>query len=123
MRSAESRKVNVLEMKCLRSLVGVSRMDRVRNEAVRRRAGIERELPSRVDQRVLRWFSHVERMDEYRMARRVLMAEVSGGRVRGTLRLGWMDGVKVSFGDRRITVEAARQCAKDRKEWRALVHI
>ena len=27
MRSAERRKVNVLEMKCLRSLVGVSRMD------------------------------------------------------------------------------------------------
>ena len=39
-RSAERRKVNVLEMKCLRSLVGVSRMDRVRNEEVRRRAGI-----------------------------------------------------------------------------------
>ena len=34
MRSAEGRKVNVLEMKCLRSLVGVSRMDRVRNEEV-----------------------------------------------------------------------------------------
>ena len=32
MRSDERRKVNVLEMKCLRSLVGVSRMDRVRNE-------------------------------------------------------------------------------------------
>ena len=30
----------VLEMKCLRSLVAVSRMDRVRNEEVRRRAGI-----------------------------------------------------------------------------------
>ena len=28
-RSAEKRKVNVLEMKCLRSLVGVLRMDRV----------------------------------------------------------------------------------------------
>ena len=27
MRSAQRRKVNVLEMKCLRSLVGVSRMD------------------------------------------------------------------------------------------------
>ena len=35
MRSAERRKVNVLEMKCLRSLVGVSRMDRVVNEQVR----------------------------------------------------------------------------------------
>ena len=30
-RSADRRKVNVLEMKCLGSLAGVSRMDRVRN--------------------------------------------------------------------------------------------
>ena len=39
----------------------------------------------------------VERMDEYPMARRVLMAEVSGGRVRGRPRLGWMDGVNSSI--------------------------
>ena len=83
MRNAARRKVSVLEMKCLRSLVGVSRMDRVRNEEVRMRAGIERELASRADQRVFSWFGHVERMDENHMARRVLMAEVSGGRVRG----------------------------------------
>ena len=42
MRSAERRKLNLLEIKCLRSLVAVSQMDRVRNEEVRRRAGIER---------------------------------------------------------------------------------
>ena len=36
-------------------------MDRVRNEEVRRRAGIEMELSSRADQRVLRWFGHVEK--------------------------------------------------------------
>ena len=57
------------------------------------------------------------------MARRVLIAEVSGGRVRGRPRLGWMDDVKVSLGNRGMTVEAARQCAKGRKEWRALVHL
>ena len=44
MRSAERRKVNVLEMKCLRNLVGVSRMGRVRNEQVRRRDGTEMDL-------------------------------------------------------------------------------
>ena len=33
-----------------------------------------------------------------------------------------MVGVKVALGNRGITVEAARQCAKDRKEWRSLVH-
>ena len=40
LRSAETRKVNILEMKCLRSLVGASRMDRVGNAEVRMRAGI-----------------------------------------------------------------------------------
>ena len=40
MRRAERRKMNVLAMKCLRSLVGLSPMDRVRNEEVRRRARI-----------------------------------------------------------------------------------
>ena len=44
MRSAERRKVSVFEMKCFRSLVGVSQMDRVQNEEVHMRAGIEREL-------------------------------------------------------------------------------
>ena len=61
----------------------MSRIYRVRNEEVRRRAGIERELASGADQRVLRWFGHVEILDEYRVARRVLMAEVSGGRNEG----------------------------------------
>ena len=56
MRSAEIRKVNVLEIKHLKSLVSVSRMDRIRNEEVSWRAGIERELASTADQRVLRWF-------------------------------------------------------------------
>ena len=77
------------------------------NEEVRTRAGIERELASRADQRVLRWFGHAERMNEYRMARRVLIADVSGVRVRGRPRLGWMDGLKVALGNRRMTVEAA----------------
>ena len=57
--------MNVLEIKCLRSLVGVSLMDRVRNKEMSRRAGIEMELASRAYQRVLRWFVHVKRMDEY----------------------------------------------------------
>ena len=65
----------------------------------------------------------MERMDKCRMARRVLMAEVSGGRVRGRPRIGWMDGVTMAFGNIKMTVEAARRCAKDREEWRSLVHM
>ena len=58
-------------------------------------------------------------MDEYRMARRVLMAQVSAGRVRGTPTLGWMDGVKVVLENR----NDGGGSAKYRKEWRAMVHM
>ena len=51
------------------------------------------------------------------------MAEVSGGLLRGRPSLGWMDGVMVALGNRGMTVEAGHQCVKDRKEWRALVHM
>ena len=79
----------------------------------------ERELASRADQRVLRWFGHVERMDDRRMARRVLMAEVSVGRVRGRPRLGWIDGEQVELGNRGMTVEAAgkRMTGKRGEPW------
>ena len=65
-------------------------------------------------------------MDEYRIARRVLMEGVSGGSkwrasTRETERLGWMDGVKGALGHRGMTAQATRQCEKDWKEWRALV--
>ena len=44
-------------------------------------------------------------------------------RERGRPRLGWMDGMNVALGKRGMTVEAARQCANDGKEWKILVHM
>ena len=73
---------------------------------------IERELASRADQRVLRCFGHMERMDEYRIFRRVLIAEVNGRRVRGRPRLGWLDGVEMTLGNTGMTVEAVRKSGK-----------
>ena len=78
-------------------LVGVSRMDRVRNEEVRNRDGMEINLSSIADQRVLRRFGHVERMAEFRMAKRVFMTDISGGLEGDRPRLDWMDGVKVAL--------------------------
>ena len=88
---------------------------------MRRRAGKERELVNRVDQRdglriremvcgSERWFvDERDGLDWWRewmsMSRRVLMAEVNDVWVRVRPRLGWMDGVKVVFGSRGMTVE------------------
>ena len=59
------------------------------------------------------------------MARRVLMVEVSKGQSAVTEQTDVrLDGLCDGFlGSRGMTVEAARQCLKDRKKFRALVHM
>ena len=92
MKVTERQKLNVFEMKCLRSMTGVSRLDRVRNEVVRTRTGVRRELATRVDMNVLRWFGHVERMDAEQLLKKVVNAKVNGRSAIGSLGLGgWME--------------------------------
>ena len=121
MKVGERQKLNVFEMKCLRSMAGVSRIDRVRNEDVRQRTGVEIDLARRVDMSVLRWFGHVERMDNECLLKRVMNASVNGRGARGRPRLGWMDGVKRALGERDMDVREARERARDRFDWREIV--
>ena len=60
-----------MEMKCLSSMCGVTRIDRISNEEIRRRVRVQNKLSGRVENYVLRWFVHVERMDDEKMAKRV----------------------------------------------------
>ena len=91
MKVSERRKLNVFEMKCLRSMAGVSQTDRVRNEVVRQRRGVEVDLATRVDMNVLRWFEHVERMEDELMLKKVIKECVNGVGARGRPKV-WMDG-------------------------------
>ena len=122
LRVAEKRRLNVLEMKCLRSMSGVTRLDRIRNEEVRRRTGVVSELAERADQRVLKWFGHMERMNEGRLVKKVMKSQVNGRRMRGRPRMGWMEGVKGALSNRGMSVDAAKVCARDRDEWRKRVN-
>ena len=104
MKVTERQKLNVFEMKCLRSMTGVSRLDRVRNEVVRARTDVRRELAARVDMNVSRWFGHVEGMDNEQLLKKVMNAKVDGRSARGRPRFGWMDGVKRALNDRRMDI-------------------
>ena len=59
-------------------MTGVSRLDRVRNEIARVRTSVRRELAARIDMNVLRWFSHVESMENERLLKKVMNAKVDG---------------------------------------------
>ena len=59
----------------------MSRLDRLRNEEVRERTGVRKELAARVDTNVLRWFGHVERMESGRLTKKVMNSKVDGRNV------------------------------------------
>ena len=102
-------------------MTAVSQLDRVRNEVVRARTGVRRELAARVDMNVLRGFGHVERMDNEQLLKKVINAKVDGRSARGRPRFGWMDGVKGALNDRRIYVREASERARNKNEWRTIV--
>ena len=116
----ERQKLNVFEMKCLRIMTGVSQLDRFSNEVVRARTGVRRELAAKVDMNVLRWFGHVERMDNERLLKKVMNVKVDGRSARGRPRFERMDGVMRTLKDRKMDNEAS-ECARNRNEWRMIV--
>ena len=120
MKTGERQKLNVFEMKCLRSMCGVTRLDRLRNEEVRERTGVRKELAERVDANVLRWFGHVERMEDGRLLKKVVNARVEGRGARGRPRFGWMDGVKKALKNS-MDVREAKERARNRNEWRRVI--
>ena len=123
LRESERKKLNVFQMRCLRSMIGVTRRDRVRNTCViRERTGMNVDLSGRADKSVLRWFGHMERMEEVRLTKKVMNSRRSGNRARGRPRYRWSDGVKKALNDRGMTVDEARVCARERNEWRAIVN-
>ena len=63
-----------------------------------------------MDQCVLRWFGHGERMEDDRLARKVYESEMQGPRYRGRSREGWMNGVKEVLTKRGLTIQEAKEC-------------
>ena len=90
----DRKRMEAVEMNCLRNICGLRRIDRVPNVEIRRMCGKNVSVNQRMDQGVLRWFGQVERMGNERLVKRVYDSEVRGVRRRGRPRKSWMDGVK-----------------------------
>ena len=83
---------------------------------VRARADVRRKLAAREDMNMLRWFDHVERMDNGRLLKKVTDARVDGSNTIGRPRVGWIDGVGRAMNNRRMDVREASEHARNRNE-------
>ena len=91
LKKTEGRKLDVAEMKMLRWMCGVTRMDRVKNEHVRGSVKVS-EASRKVQEARLRWYGHLlRRNDEQHVPREVMEMEVNGTRKRGRPMLRWKD--------------------------------
>ena len=55
----------------MRNICGLRRVDRVRNTIIREISGCELSVLQRIERNVLKWFGHVERVEEERLGKRV----------------------------------------------------
>ena len=108
--------LEVAELKMLRFSLGVTRMDRIRNEYIRGTAQVGR-FGDKVREARLRWFGHVHRREAEYIGRRMLKMEPPGRRRRGRPKKRFMDAVRA---DMRV-VGVSMEDVEDRAKWRRLI--
>ncbi|GBP28914.1 hypothetical protein EVAR_93559_1 [Eumeta japonica] len=67
-------------MRSLRSMCGVSQKGRCRNCDVRERCGLKEGVVARVERDMLRWFGHLETMNESRQTKQIYRVNVCDGK-------------------------------------------
>ena len=74
----ERSRIRAVQLDNLRGLLGIRRMDRVPNAQIRELCRVKKGLDERFDKGMLRWFSHVKRMESDRIPKRVYVGEYAG---------------------------------------------
>ena len=90
----EKSKIRTVQMDNVRSFLGIRIMDKVPNTRIKELCGVTKGLDEKVDEGVLRWFGHVERMENDRIAKRVYVRKCAGSLSVGRPRKRWIDTVK-----------------------------
>ena len=115
-KKVQEKKLDVAEMKMLRWMCGVTKMDRITNERIRGTTKVV-EMSKKVQERRLQWYGHVMRREETHVVRRVFEMEVPGRRGRGRPKRRWMDGIKEDLRVKGLSEDDAY----DRTRWRKTV--
>ena len=80
-RKDESR-LNAVEMRSLKRMCGKTMYDRIKNVDIRKECKADVSVMNRIKKGTLRWFGHVERMNEERSVKRIYDAKVNVRRSR-----------------------------------------
>lgn len=108
--------LEVAELRMLRFSLGVTRMDRIRNEYIRGTAQVGR-FGEKAREARLRWFGHVWRSDAEYIGKRMLKMELPGKRKRGRPKRRFMDAVREDMQ----VVGTIEEDAEERIRWKRMI--
>lgn len=86
---------------------------------MKRQCSVEVDVIGMVKRSTLRWFGHMERMNNERLTKRVYMRDVDGRRRRGRPRNRWKDKVREYMKEGGIAWEEGVVLTGDRGTWRS----
>lgn len=97
-KKTDEKRLHVAEMRMLRWMCGVTRMDKVRNEYIRGSLKVA-PVTEKLKGNPLSWYGHVRRRDE---TQAVINLHVEGWRGRGRPKKRWMDCVRTVMKEKGV---------------------
>ena len=114
------RRIQAMEMRCNRKILGILYKDHVTNEKVHAKLqqaiGPHEDHLTIVKRRKLQWYGHVSRSS--RLAKTILQGTVKGGRRQGRLRKRREDNTREWTG---LEFAKSQRAVENRRKWRKLV--
>lgn len=113
MKKKDEQRMHVTEMRMLRWMSGVTRMDKIRNEYIRGSLKVA-PITEKIRSARLGWYGHVMRRSEDHVTRRTMDLCVRGNVGRGRPKKGWMECVKNDMNMKGVN----ESMTSDRGEWK-----
>ena len=114
------RTLNTFEMRCLRSILGVTLWDRLTNVTIRNRTGLKMTIIEVIQRKRRKWFGHVVRRNSEGYVNKSYIQNFTGKRHCGRPRKRWKDQLRE---DLNLPLQTLERIAKDRDQWRNVVSM
>jgi len=90
LKKREEQRLEAAQMKVLRHLTGITKLDKEKNQCIREKTGAQN-IVKEIKQYQEKWLQHVQRMDTSRIPKQALQYKQKERRIIGRLRKRWRD--------------------------------
>src|SRR6185436_1099244 len=121
MNQRQKSKIQAAEMRYLRRVEGITKMDKIRNEKIRNNLNIE-SIHNSVDKKQIAWYGHLVRMPEENQTKQAFNARFAGKKKRGRPTKTWENNIAEILSRNNINWHEAKRLAQNRTEYKVIIN-